>query len=320
MHADGHATVVVIAGPTATGKSTLAADMAEALDGTVINADSIQVYRDLRVLTARPTPAEEARVPHRLYGVLGGGERCSAGAWCDMALAEIALARTQGRVPIVAGGTGLYLRALVDGLNTIPAIADEIRQATIELHETLGTTGLFEQLERWDPKTARHIDARNPQRVMRAWEVMVATGRPLAEWQADPTSGPPPDLAFQIVCLMPPRDVLYAGCNDRFAAMAAAGAVDEVRSVIDSGLPPEAPVRKAIGFSELAAHLTGGVSLSEAIEAGKGATRRYAKRQVTWFRHQIPTVGGAVHGSYAIEEKYSKRMLSDILSKIRNCH
>ncbi len=318
--ADGQIPVVVIAGPTATGKSTLAVDLADALHGTVVNADSIQVYRDLRVLTARPSPAEEARVPHRLYGVLDGDDRCSAGAWCDMALAEIGLARAQGRLPIVVGGTGLYLRALVEGLNAIPAIPDETRRATIELRETLGTAGLFEQLERWDPKTARRIDPHNPQRVMRAWEVMVATGRPLADWQDEPASGPPADVAFQIFCLMPPRDTLYAGCDDRFAAMVADGAVDEVRRVIDLGLPPDAPVHKAIGFAELAACLTGLVTLSDAIAAGQGATRRYAKRQRTWFRHQLPTVGGSVHSSYVVQEKYSKRLLSEFLSKIRNCH
>ena len=317
--AEGQTSVVVIAGPTATGKSTLAVDVAETRGGTVINADSIQVYRDLRVLTARPTVAEEARLPHRLYGVLDGGARCSAGAWCDMALAEIERAREQGRLPIVVGGTGLYLRALIDGLNAVPPVPDEIRKATSELHDELGTAGLFEQLERWDPKTARRIDPRNPQRVMRAWEVMVATGRPLADWQDDPSSGPPPHLAFHIVCLMPPRDLLYADCDERFAAMMTAGAVDEVRRVIDGQWPPDAPVRKAIGFSEVAAYVAGDVSLPQAIEAGQGATRRYAKRQVTWFRHQIPPVGGAVHSSYVVNEKYSKRLLSDILLKIRNC-
>lgn len=317
--ANGQTSVVVIAGPTATGKSTLAVDLAEARGGTVINADSIQVYRDLHVLTARPTMAEEARSPHRLYGVLDGGARCSAGGWCDMALAEIDRARRQGRLPIVVGGTGLYLRALIDGLNAIPPVPDETRKTTIELHDELGTAGLFEQLERWDPKTARRIDARNPQRVMRAWEVMVATGRPLADWQDDPSSGPPPHLAFHFVCLMPPRDPLYAGCNERFAAMMTAGAIDEVRRVIGGPLPPDAPVCKAIGFPEVAAYIAGDVTLSQAIEAGQAATRRYAKRQVTWFRHQIPTVGGAVHSSYVVEEKYSKRLLSDFLLKIRNC-
>ena len=279
------APVILIAGPTASGKSGLALELAAALQGTIINADSLQAYRDLRILSARPDDVALARVPHRLYGYLDAAERGSVGRWRALALAEIAAAHAAGRLPIVVGGTGLYLRALQHGLAAIPAIPAAIRAETAELYETLGGAAFREHLARLDPISAARLPAGDRQRLMRAWEVVQATGRPLGTWQARMVTASP--YRFASVLLAPPREALYAACDARFHAMIARGGLDEAGALGARGLDPELPAMKAVGVPELLRHLSGEIALDDAVAAAQRATRRYAKRQMTWFRHQM---------------------------------
>jgi tRNA dimethylallyltransferase len=276
--------VILIAGPTASGKSGLAVELAAALGGTIINADSLQTYRDLRILSARPDDAAMARVPHRLYGFLDAAERGSVGRWRGLALAEIAAAHAAGRLPIVVGGTGLYLRALQHGLAAIPPIPAGIRAEAAALYRTLGGAGFREQLMAFDPVATR-LPPGDRQRLMRAWEVVRATGITLGEWQARPATASP--YRFAALLLAPPREALYATCGARFRAMIEAGALDEAAALGQRGLDPDLPAMKAVGVPELLRHLRGEVSLDEAVAAAQRATRRYAKRQMTWFRHQM---------------------------------
>jgi tRNA dimethylallyltransferase len=276
--------VLVIAGPTASGKSAFAVALAEAAHGVIINADSLQTYRDLFILTARPDSAGAERVPHRLYGYLDAAERGSAAAWRALALAEVAAATAAGRLPIVVGGTGLYLRALTQGLAPVPDIPEEIRQEAIALHRALGGVRFRERLAALDPAAARRLPAGDTQRLVRAFEVVRATGKPLAAWQARPHEVPP--HRFATIRLMPPRDRLYRACNERFAAMIAGGALAEAAALFARRLDPDLPAMKAIGLPELFAHLRGELPLTAAVAAGQRATRHYAKRQITWLRHQ----------------------------------
>jgi len=276
---------VVIAGPTASGKSTLALDLAAAFGGTIINADALQIYRDLRILTARPDAAAEARVRHRLYGVLDAGERGSVARWRDLAAAEIARARDTGRLPILVGGTGLYLRALLSGISPIPDIPAEIRNEAIALHRGLGGAEFRRRLAEFDADAALQLHEGDSQRLIRAWEVVVATGKPLAAWHREAQRQAPYRAAT--ILLMPPRESLYAACDARFAAMVAGGGLDEAAALAARGLAPDLPAMKAVGVPELLRHLRGKLTLPQAIEAGQQATRRYAKRQTTWFRHQM---------------------------------
>jgi len=288
---------VVLAGPTATGKSELAIAIAKRFGGVLINADSMQVYRDLRVLTARPSPEEEAAVPHRLYGVLPASESCSAARWRAMALAEIAAAHATGALPILVGGSGLYFRALLEGLSSIPAIPAAIREAARRRLEALGPERFHAKLSARDPETAARLAARDRQRMLRAWEVLEATGRPLSEWQRE-GAGPYRGPVLRLV-LDPPRSVLYRHCDARAEAMFAAGAVAEVAALERLELDPELPAMKALGVPEIRAHLAGRSPLSETVRAVQQATRRYAKRQTTWFRHQMA-------GAERITEEHSE--------------
>lgn len=289
--ADGRLPVVVIGGPTASGKSALALAVAEEFGGTVINADSMQVYRELTILTARPGPNDLVRAPHRLYGVLGAAERCSAARWRGLALAEIAASHRAGRLPILAGGTGLYLRALLEGLSPIPDVPAEIRAAAMDRLASLGAPAFHAELAKRDPVTAARLQPGDRQRLVRAWEVLEATGRSLADWQHQaPRSEPDePALAPRSFVLEPPRPALYAACDARLEGMIAAGALDEVSALDRLGLASSLPAMKAVGVPELLAHLRGETDLETALAAARQATRRYAKRQMTWFRHQMAT-------------------------------
>ncbi len=277
--------VILIAGPTASGKSALALELAATLGGTIINADALQIYRDLGVLSARPDAAALARVPHRLYGYLDAAERGSAGRWRELALTEIADVHTAGRLPIVVGGTGLYLRALQQGLAAIPPIPAAIREEAAALHRALGGAAFRERLAALDPAAAARLPPGDRQRLMRAWEVVSATGRPIGEWQAGPAAALP--YRFASILLAPPREALYAACDARFLGMIAAGALDEAAALAARGLDPELPAMKGVGVPELLRHLRGDIALDEAVAAAQLATRRYAKRQMTWFRHQM---------------------------------
>jgi tRNA dimethylallyltransferase len=282
------ARAVLIAGPTASGKSALALNLAEALGGTIINADSMQVYRDLAVITARPTPSEEARVPHVLYGHVDAAENYSVGRWCveaSGALAEIARA---GRLPIVVGGTGLYFKTLTQGLAAVPPIPSEVRTAVRGRLEAGGVAPLYAELASRDPATAQRLMPGDRSRITRALEVVLATGRSLADWHRE---GMKPALAAdQAVKLFLEVDRvgLYHRIDARFDAMLAGGALEEVRALARRDLEPALPAMKAHGVPWLIRHLKGEIELQEAAEEAKRDTRRYTKRQATWFRHQLP--------------------------------
>ncbi len=277
--------MLIIAGPTASGKSALAVELAAAIGGTVINADSLQCYRDLPILTARPHPAACARAPHRLYGYLDAGERGSAGLWRERALAEIAAAIAYGRLPIVVGGTGLYLRALSQGLAPFPEIPEEFRLEATTLCRALGGIAFRQRLAALDPTAAGRLAAGDSQRLTRAYAVVRATGLPIGAWHDRVHAAAPYRLAT--ILLMPPRASLYAACNARFAAMIECGALAEAAALAGRGLDPGFPAMKAVGLPELMRHLRGEMPLAAAVAAAQQATRRYAKRQMTWFRHQL---------------------------------
>ncbi len=273
------ARAVLVAGPTASGKSALALAIAEAQGRTVVNADALQVYARWRILTARPTSADLARAPHALYGHLAADADWSVGHWLR---ALPPLLATQP-APVIVGGTGLYLTALTEGLAEIPPIPSEVRAEAEARHATEGLSGLVAAL---DPATRRRTDIANPARVMRAWEVLRATGRGLAAWQAD--TAPPllaPEAA-QLLLLDPPRAALVARIDGRFEAMMAAGALAEVAGEVPRWDPAQ-PSARAIGAAELVAHLRGALSLADAVAAAKTATRRYAKRQRTWMHNRL---------------------------------
>ncbi|MPY76547.1 MAG: tRNA (adenosine(37)-N6)-dimethylallyltransferase MiaA [Alphaproteobacteria bacterium] len=300
---------VVVAGPTCSGKSALALDLAVTFGGTVINADSMQVYRELRVLTARPDAADEARAPHRLYGVIPAAEPCSAARWRSLAVAAIAEAREQGRAPIVCGGTGLYLRALMEGLSPLPDVPGEVREAVRARFAPAGTTAIHDALREADPKAAARLAATDRQRLLRAWEIFEATGVSIVDWQDRPPSGPPPGIGFRTILLMPPRDATYAACDARLRRMVEEGALDEVRRLRDLQLDPALPVMKALGVAELIAYLDDGLDREAAIAAAQQATRNYVKRQYTWFSRQIIA-------DIVIEEKFSENIRDEIFSFI----
>ena len=286
-HEESATGVMIVTGPTAGGKSGLALDLAERLGGWIINADSMQVYRDLRVLTARPDAADEARVPHRLFGVLGAEERCSVGRWLEMTVAEIAAARKAGCLPILVGGTGMYLKALTEGLAPVPEVPAEAAAEAAALYDALGGAGFREKLVERDPGAAATLPPGDRQRLIRAYAVIHATGRTLADWQNQATAGPAVAARFTTVLVLPPRDALYAACDARFTAMLDAGALDEVQALLARGLDASLPAMRAVGVRELGAVIRGGMTLDQAADKARQATRNYAKRQLTWFRHQL---------------------------------
>jgi tRNA dimethylallyltransferase len=279
---------VLIAGPTASGKSALALALAETHNGVIINTDSMQVYRDLRVLTARPTRSEEARAPHRLYGHVDAAVNFSAGAWVADAAKALAQARAQNRLPIFAGGSGLYFKALTRGLSAVPPIPSEVRESVRARLQQDGVEALHTLLAQRDPASAERLKPRDRTRIARALEVVEATGRSLTDWHRD---GLPPQLAagtFTAVFLEPERDELYARIDARFDAMLKAGALDELAALASRKLDPLLPAMKAHGVPALIRHLAGEITLEQAAVIGRADTRHYAKRQFTWFRHQLP--------------------------------
>ena len=278
--------LVLLAGPTASGKSRLALELAEALGGVIVNADSMQVYRELEVITARPSAADEARVPHRLYGVVSVADPFSVAAWKTRAEAEIAAAHEAGKVALVVGGTGLYFRALERGLAAIPEIPVEVRARARRL-AAAGPPLLHAALAKRDPVMAARLDPADRQRLARAWEVLETTGVSLAEWQSRPVARPRFGVADARFVLMPPREWLYARCDARFADMIAREAVSEVAALEARGLDASLPAMRAVGVPELGRHVRGEAALEDAVRAGQAAVRRYAKRQLTWFRRYM---------------------------------
>ena len=279
---------MVIGGPTASGKSALAMYLAARTGGIIINADSMQLYRELRILTARPSPAEEARAPHRLYGVLAADQPGSAGHWLALAQAALAEAAGQGRPAIVVGGTGLYLSALLNGLAAVPPVPPALRAEACRLYQEQGGPGLHAALRARDPVMAARLQPQDRQRLIRAYEVVAATGRSLAAWQEEPPVRV--DLPKPVVglALIPPRTEIYARIGRRLDAMIAAGALDELRALRSLGLSPDLPLLKAVAVHELLAYLDGKQELQDAQARATVQTRRYAKRQLTWLRHQLP--------------------------------
>lgn len=276
--------VALIAGPTASGKSALALALAQQSGGVIVNADSAQVYRGLPVLSAAPTPDELARAEHRLYGFLDGSVPCSAADWAEAARREIADIHAQGRLPILAGGTGLYLRTLFQGIAPVPAIDPGIRK---RVRETPIDANLA-RLRDLDREAADRLGSRDTARIARALEVVMATGMRLREWQNRREGGIGGEVRLNPLIVLPPRDWLHARCDERFAGMIEQGAVAEVEALLARALNPNLPVMRAIGVREIAAYLKGERTLDQAIDAGRQATRRYAKRQYTWFAHQPP--------------------------------
>jgi len=278
---------VLIAGPTASGKSALALALAQKTGGIIINADSMQVYRDLRIVTARPTREEEALVPHRLYGHVDAAVNFSAGAWVADAAKALADARAEHRLPIFVGGSGLYFKALTRGLSAVPPTPPQIRQAVRARLERDGVEALHAELARRDSVTAGRLKPRDRTRIARALEVIEATSRSLSDWHRD---GLPPLLpagTFTALFLEPDREKLYARIDARFDAMLQVGALDEVKLLAARKLDPLLPAMKAHGVPALIAHLKGEITFEEAATIGRADTRHYAKRQFTWFRHQL---------------------------------
>ena len=274
---------ILIAGPTASGKSALALALAERLGGVVINADSMQVYRELSVLTVRPGAADLARAPHVLYGHVPAAEAYSVGRWLDDAAREIVAAR----VPIVVGGTGLYFEALLNGLSPVPPISPDIRAHWRAEAARLGPERLHAELAARDPAMAARLRPSDPQRVTRALEVLAASGRSLADWQRE--TGAPLIARETTLCLVitPGREALHARCDARFDAMLSAGALAEAEHMAALALPTERPAMRATGLRELMAHLNGGLTLDAATVLAKASTRQYAKRQMTWIRGRM---------------------------------
>jgi tRNA dimethylallyltransferase len=302
--------VLVFAGPTASGKSRAAVEAAEAFGGVVINADSMQMYRDLPILTAQPGEEDRRRVPHRLYGILSVDDPGSAGRWVTLATAELRRARVKGRLPILVGGTGLYLKALFEGLSPVPEIPLEVREAGRRLHARLGGAAFRSELKRRDPVMANRLAAGDSQRLMRAWEVMEATGRSLADWQMETTAGALLAARYGIILFAPAQKALYEATDRRFEAMLEAGALAEVEKLAARRLDSRLPAMKALGVPQLLRYLRGEATLEEARGRAKTAIRNYAKRQGTWFRHQLKA-------DFVIDAQYSERLRDKIFSFIR---
>ncbi|MCP4380981.1 MAG: tRNA (adenosine(37)-N6)-dimethylallyltransferase MiaA [Hyphomicrobiales bacterium] len=278
---------VLIAGPTASGKSHLAAAIAKQYDGVVVNADSMQVYREMRVVSARPSTEEERRVPHRLYGHVSAATRYSAGRWLTDVEAALADARGQRRLPVIVGGTGLYFKALTQGLAAVPPVPAEIHIRVAAAAEEIDSEVLHDRLTRLDPETAATLRPSDRGRIIRALEVFEATGRSLVAWRSDHRAGAlASDEALRLV-ITPDRAWLHERISHRAEAMLGAGVLDEVRRLVALRLPPVLPAMKAIGVRQFGDHLHGRCSLDEAVAGVKTETRRYARRQETWFRNQM---------------------------------
>ena len=310
---------VIVAGPTASGKSALALDLAERLDGVIINADSMQIYHELRILTARPTPDEEARVPHRLYGIRPAAEAGNAAWWRMQALDAMTASQASGRRPILTGGTGLYFQALTRGIADIPAPDTAAREEARRLLVELGSAQLHAGLMKVDPATAHRLHPSDGQRIARAWEVWRSTGLGLAAWQN--RRGAPAPWRFAAIRLDPPRDALRAAIATRFDAMLAQGALEEVRAMLALSLDPSLPAMRAHGVPELSAYLAGDLTLAAARERVELVTGQYTKRQATWYRHHElaePPCTRIIHARWPGDAQDSERILCDLVNFVRH--
>jgi tRNA dimethylallyltransferase len=284
MTSDREPPLALIAGPTAGGKSALALALAEKTGGVIINADSAQIYRDLPILSAVPTEADRKQAEHRLYAVRDGAEPCSAADWAELAKADIADVQASGRLPILVGGTGLYLRTLLNGIAPVPPIDPDVRKRV----RSAAAEENRSELARLDPDAAERLNSGDTTRIARALEVVLSTGRTLAEWQSRREGGIGEQVTLLPLVLLPPRPWLYQRCDARFGAMIEVGAVEEVKALLDRKLDPSLPVMRAIGVRKIAAFLAGEIDRGEMLTRGQQGTRNYAKRQYTWFAHQPP--------------------------------
>jgi tRNA dimethylallyltransferase len=308
MPQSGHNMVLVVAGPTASGKSDLAVDVAEEFGGVVINADSMQIYEGLEIVTAAPSPAARQRAPHKLYGIRDAAIPCSAGDWVALAEQEICRAQEEGLLPIIVGGTGMYLRTLMTGIAPMPPVASEIRNDVRSRLARDGSLALHAELATVDPESAARINVSDSQRIARAVEIFEATGRTLTEWQRDGSeTSADGAYKFTTILLEPPRDLLYAACNARFEKMLANGVLEEIRALASRNLDAALPAMKALGILNLLRHLAGDMSLDEACKASQQVTRNYVKRQGTWFRNQFIA-------DMSIKSQYNDSIKEDIFS------
>lgn len=282
---------ILIAGPTASGKSALAIRLANDLGGVIINADSMQVYKDLQIITARPDSDEEKAAPHRLYGTIDGAEACSAVEWSAMAMQEIERAWASGLMPILVGGTGLYFKTLLEGMVTIPPIDPEIRQQVRSDVDEFGPQVMHTKLKELDIRAFERLEPADSQRISRAMEVVLSTGKALSAWQDEPHAGPLTLLdgegKIAKIVIDIDRDILYERCEFRLEKMIKEGALDEIGSLLKRDLDPSLPILKALGVPSLSAYLEGKAAEDEAVSAAKTQTRQFAKRQLTWFRNQF---------------------------------
>ena len=306
-----HTDYLIIAGPTASGKSALALALAQKCDGVIINADSVQLYADLRILSARPSVEDERQVPHQLYGFVDGGIRFSVAMWLNALHEVVDKARNHGKWPILVGGTGFYLQAACYGLSPIPDIDDDIRRQVIAECDDKGSIFLHNQLQSYDPKIAARLPPTDTQRIIRACEVYRQTGRTLSDWQEQPLRGGLTGKALNI-CQMPSRDIVYEAIENRFDVMVSDSQLwAEIEALLARNLPLDQPIMKALGVKPLASYLSGDIVLERAIYLAKRDSRRYAKRQMTWLRNNfISKVNN--------NEKLSKSFLDKIISKISN--
>lgn len=307
--------VVVVAGATASGKSAAALAIAEAFNGVVINADSMQVYRELQVLTARPSEEDMVRAPHALYGVMPAADACSVAIWRSQAREAVAAAHRDGRLPILVGGTGLYLRAFEHGLAVIPDIPPEVVARAAARLEAVGRDRFHQEVAARDAVTAKRIPPSDSQRLIRAWSVFEHTGEPLSGWQARGNEGAAEDIALLKLLFLPDRETLYPACDRRFAAMVEGGAIEEVVALRALGLDEDLPAMRAVGVREIGVMLDGEVSRDEMIARGQAATRQYAKRQFTWFRRQF-IADEIFNETYSAQ--FSESLRQKIFTKIRN--
>jgi tRNA dimethylallyltransferase len=290
--------IIVIGGPTASGKSAITLDIAAKYNGIVINADSMQIYKDIPIISAQPNKTDQTTVPHKLYGIFEANEFCSVAKWIELAAEQIDLAHNNQQIPIIVGGTGLYIKSLVYGLSEIPEISEETRNKIRRLHQTLGQAELHKLLRHHDPVCAMKININDPQRTMRALEVFTETGIPLSKWQTNQPKTFYEQGQFTQLYLDIDRPTLYENCNNRFEEMIKLGAIEEIANLDKLEIPYNSQIRKALGARELNEYLKGNLLLDEALNQAKQATRNYAKRQVTWFNNQMKDMKRINHNNF----------------------
>ena len=301
---------IIICGPTGAGKSSMALNLAKKFKGVIINADSVQIYREIKILSGRPTSDDYRQAPHRLYGIMSIFKPCTLGIWRKMALEIIKECERSGHLPIICGGTGLYIKFLLNELSAIPEIPPSIKLEAREKLKELGNENFRELLSKNDPVSASRIKSGDTNRLLRAWEVFTATTKPLSYWHKKSREAGSQHQFFKI-CLMPERKALYSRCNQRFLDFVEQGAVEEARAFDFITASPELPASKTLGLIELIKYTKGELELSDALEQAQRTTRRYAKRQLTWFRHQLDE-------DFLIQNLSCSKTVSDCFKKIVN--